>query len=568
MFSFNQRCNGPSDDAVALVICSGEPRRNTCYSSFEITSREYPPALLTANFVMASNCFDAKQGPKILKICTAGKVYRTAFPADETLSLEFLARSFPHRGQDWLLPADDSDAVVDQYIFSAVDLSRGGARTVIETDDQLNAAANEAQARGSVLRLEISGKVTSKVLAESFLKSSFTDFGNFAGGVMEGVSSLGKKVTRTAQGQVSEFLDGSYMEITKESTGPAAKSADESIGRGRKLPTGDVVSVGSLVTQANAVARKQRSAKVIQWFRDAGVGVLEGKYNELVALGFSSRDDEQIVRDITRTFPTHISYKEDGGHGQQRLRRVLNAYATHDPEVGYVQGMNFIAAYLLFHANEEDTFWILESMMRASKYGLANVFTNGMSGLHIAMYQTDRALLQVAPELHAHFESLDIAPIMWLPSWILPLFASKMSEPALESCFDRFIHGGWNEIIRISIGILIMNEERLMACTYEQCLQQLTEVLWLQKNFADMLDDVLDSTRSRVPNKDLTRWERQYLGVEADEDDSAQWMVNLIPESLGKIPAEAITSGLLLVAAGAIGLGVHLGRRLNGNGRR
>ena len=83
-----------------------------------------------------------------------------------------------------------------------------------------------------------------------------------------------------------------------------------------------------------------------------------------------------------------------------------------------------------------------------------------------------------------------------------------------------------------------------------------------------MLDDVLDSTRSRVPNKDLTRWERQYLGVEADEDDSAQWMVNLIPESLGKIPAEAITSGLLLVAAGAIGLGVHLGRRLNGNGRR
>lgn len=383
---------------------------------------------------MASNCFDAKQGPKILKICTAGKVYRTAFPADETLSLEFLARSFPHRGQDWLLPVDDSDAVVDQYIFSAVDLLKGGARTVIETDDQLNAAANEAQARGFVLRLEISGKVTSKVLAESFLQSSFTDFGNFAGGVMEGVSKLGKEVTRTAQGQVSEFLDGAYTEITKESTGPAEPEfAGESNVSGQKLPAGDVVSIDSLVTQAKAVAGKQRSAKVIQWLRDAGVHLVEGKYDELVALGFSSRDDEQIVRDITRTFPTHSSYKEDGGPGQQRLRRVLNAYAIHDPEVGYVQGMNFIAAYLLFHANEEDTFWILESMMRASKYGLANVFTNGMTGLHIAMYQTDRALLQVAPDLHAHFESLDIAPIMWLPSWILPVFASKMPEPALGS---------------------------------------------------------------------------------------------------------------------------------------
>ena len=122
---------------------------------------------------MASNCFDANQGPKILKICTAGKVYRTAFPSDEVLSLDFIAWSFPHRSGESYVANESSDVFVDQYIFSAVDLANGGTLKIIETDKELNVAANEAHARGRVLRLEISGKVTSRVLAETFLKSSF-----------------------------------------------------------------------------------------------------------------------------------------------------------------------------------------------------------------------------------------------------------------------------------------------------------------------------------------------------------------------------------------------------------
>ena len=45
-------------------------------------------------------------------------------------------------------------------------------------------------------------------------------------------------------------------------------------------------------------------------------------------------------------------------------------------------------------------------------------------------------------------------------------------------------------------------------------------------------------------------------------------MTNYMPEALVQIPAETITSGLIVLAAGAIGLGVYLGRRINGRGRR
>jgi hypothetical protein len=45
--------------------------------------------------------------------------------------------------------------------------------------------------------------------------------------------------------------------------------------------------------------------------------------------------------------------------GQAALRRVLRAYSYYDPEVGYCQGMNFIAGMFLTVMSEEDAFWLL-----------------------------------------------------------------------------------------------------------------------------------------------------------------------------------------------------------------
>ena len=45
--------------------------------------------------------------------------------------------------------------------------------------------------------------------------------------------------------------------------------------------------------------------------------------------------------------------------GQAALRRVLRAYSYYDREVGYCQGMNFIAGMFLTIMPEEDAFWLL-----------------------------------------------------------------------------------------------------------------------------------------------------------------------------------------------------------------
>lgn len=98
---------------------------------------------------------------------------------------------------------------------------------------------------------------------------------------------------------------------------------------------------------------------------------------------------ETIEKDIHRTFPRHSLFYDDGNdsdaeftsspfcgslldsldrsnpeereivEGQASLRRVLKAYSLHDPDVGYCQGMNFIAGMLLTIVTEEEAFWML-----------------------------------------------------------------------------------------------------------------------------------------------------------------------------------------------------------------
>ena len=108
-----------------------------------------------------------------------------------------------------------------------------------------------------------------------------------------------------------------------------------------------------------------------------------GKYNQLLEENKEDEDDatiDQIERDLHRTFPTHIRFREENGlrfffsllflhsstnihrltivsfsllgSGQQALGRVLRAYSKYNPKLGYCQGMGFIAALFLMMMEE------------------------------------------------------------------------------------------------------------------------------------------------------------------------------------------------------------------------
>ena len=77
--------------------------------------------------------------------------------------------------------------------------------------------------------------------------------------------------------------------------------------------------------------------------------------------GDSSSTDRNPMRAVVEQVEKDLRRTEAGTEGEKlnALRRVLCAFASFNPEVGYVQGMNFIAAGFLATLNEECSFWML-----------------------------------------------------------------------------------------------------------------------------------------------------------------------------------------------------------------
>ena len=72
-------------------------------------------------------------------------------------------------------------------------------------------------------------------------------------------------------------------------------------------------------------------------------------YRYLEILRRTSPYEKLILRDIARTFPKHRFFADQNGPGQSALFHVLKAYSLIDPELGYCQGLSFVAGALLLN---------------------------------------------------------------------------------------------------------------------------------------------------------------------------------------------------------------------------
>lgn len=57
-----------------------------------------------------------------------------------------------------------------------------------------------------------------------------------------------------------------------------------------------------------------------------------GVYEKLLAMEGGEKDNE-IARDLNRTYPTHVFYQQAEGAGQKSLYHVLKTYSVYDKKV-------------------------------------------------------------------------------------------------------------------------------------------------------------------------------------------------------------------------------------------
>lgn len=178
-----------------------------------------------------------------------------------------------------------------------------------------------------------------------------------------------------------------------------------------------------------------------------------------------------IITDIARTFPELKTFDESQ---QQRLFRVLNAYASYNPDVGYCQGMNYVAGLLLLVSdNEEESFGVLVSLMDGTDdhLGLAGFYTERLPLLRRYLRACDRLAAETVPELRDHFIRENVQPAVYLHQWFLTLFINCFPLSMVLIIWDVIVCEGLPVILRIAISILQVLKDSLLAMHFEEIIK-------------------------------------------------------------------------------------------------
>ncbi|CBZ55726.1 TBC1 domain family, member 10C, related [Neospora caninum Liverpool] len=212
-----------------------------------------------------------------------------------------------------------------------------------------------------------------------------------------------------------------------------------------------------------------------------------------------------IARDINRTFPKHVLFRDMHQKGQQALFNVLKAYAIFNPDVGYCQGMGFLSGILLMYMNEEDAFYMLVCLLH--KYNMQGLFTPGLPTLEKYFFQFQRLFQKHMPRLSVHFRNEGVESSMYLSSWMMTLFSYNFSFDCVVKIWDVFLKDGEKMLFRTALAILKIKQEDLFAASFEAILEAL-------KSTPSQLDaEVLLETalNMKVHNSMLRELEEEYF---------------------------------------------------------
>mmetsp|Transcript_11451 Transcript_11451/g.28200 ORF Transcript_11451/g.28200 Transcript_11451/m.28200 type:complete len:930 (+) Transcript_11451:146-2935(+) len=204
-------------------------------------------------------------------------------------------------------------------------------------------------------------------------------------------------------------------------------------------------------------------------------GKLSGTYNALTNNEKETNLFEQIRTDISRTF-AHLSFFQDGCLLHDQLHELLCVYAKYRPDVGYVQGMSFLAGHLLLYIEDVYmAFVVLANLLNTPLF--SPLFRpKGWRHAYTEHYNIHRALLsQHVPQVHQHFENEGVEPDMYMLEWLITLFSRRLRLDTSGRVWDMYLTHGVSYVHKAAIGIVKLLQKQLLAAPFAKCLKILKE---------------------------------------------------------------------------------------------
>ncbi|CAG9473457.1 unnamed protein product [Plasmodium vivax] len=188
-------------------------------------------------------------------------------------------------------------------------------------------------------------------------------------------------------------------------------------------------------------------------------------------LSITNQYETAIKKDMNRTYPKHILFKNNYEQGQQILFNVLKAYSNYNRSLGYCQGMAFIVATFILYVNEEDAFFMLIALIE--KYHLNDLFSSDMSLLNEDLYILDQLLLLFFPKISLHLKKENVHSSMFASQWFITLFSYSISIVYVVRIWDFFFIHSHSFLFRVALAYFKLQEEALLGESFEGILNRL-----------------------------------------------------------------------------------------------
>ncbi|XP_028998903.1 TBC1 domain family member 14 isoform X2 [Betta splendens] len=182
---------------------------------------------------------------------------------------------------------------------------------------------------------------------------------------------------------------------------------------------------------------------------------------------------ELIKLDISRTFPQLCIFQK-GGPYHDVLHSILGAYTCYRPDVGYVQGMSFIAAVLILNLDTADAFIAFANLLNKP--------------CQMAFFRVDHSLMltyfaafevffeENLPKLFAHFKKNNLTPDIYLIDWIFTLYSKSLPLDLACRVWDVFCRDSEEFLFRTALGLLRLYQDVLTCMDFIHMAQFLTRL--------------------------------------------------------------------------------------------
>lgn len=127
------------------------------------------------------------------------------------------------------------------------------------------------------------------------------------------------------------------------------------------------------------------------------------------------------------------------------LLAMLFVYARLNPGVRYVQGMNEVAAVLLYVMSgdpefaEADAFWCFNELMVEIKEGFMQALDHSHEGIHAKADTVQWLLFRYDPDLAKHLQKQELSLFVFVLRWCTVLFAQDATLPDAIRLWDAML---------------------------------------------------------------------------------------------------------------------------------